>query len=632
MADIAILKSLSKELVRHPVASVSITWSDTSADATNIEIAVTPEPNRASLEQQVKNGLGEQKKWAFCETANPVDSMALLDSCYAMPDNDQQGKLVGWWASGLQVSDNNRNFAEPYPKLTMTFAPIPIANYELRGFLNLEWAEDFDLIFHFADGRVPYTHQVYGNTMAMRAETLPQQLDGVNAIDLIIKKWSCRGAFVKITAFLVVLDEGYGGDEIMTMNLLEETEGSFGTLPVGNISANSMDLVLQNLDDTYFFGNTASLLRNSARTNRRVEPTLGFKDKTTGITYTIPKGVYWTRDWEIADQGTDASTSAVDRLGLLQDVQYQGIGRVNNQDDANVPESVVRLNISLYDLAAEILTDLQNTYMNDLEFAIDTRLQNTIIPLAFFTAKSYFDVIKDIATAGAAYAYMDTPTDDEKETAAGRGNSRCMDILRIKPLEVFLNASVDESQAEEISLSDYIIKTTKMRQTDMANIVSVKWTPYMIDGDGKPKEDEDNVGIFTARNDSSILEFGKIAYEFDSNHLIQTRSHAVDIATRLRTAFSEAPYISEINMFGDVTRKVGDILLISEYQKHGINTQDYYAVTKVQTGFDGGIRQDITCRKVREGVVIEEMVGLQDFGIVNELPESQDTVDEQVGG
>jgi hypothetical protein len=630
MADITKLKELSKELVRRPVAFVKITWTDTASEGDDqVEVNVTPPVNRADLYRQVKTSRGNQRAWAFCETDNPVDCVARLDvNAVAMPNTENEGFLVGWWGDGTQISDNNRYFSQPYPHINLTFSPIPIEKYELRGFLNTEWAEDFDLVFTYSGGT--YTHAVTGNNTAYRAEELPFTLDAVTSIDLYIKRWSHRGCFVKVTGLIIALDEGYGGDTISSIGILEESDGAVGTLPVGHVSANSCDLSLQNIDDSFFFGNTASLLRNSARTNRRVEPFLGFRDHD-GTEYLIPKGCYWTSDWTVADQDTTASTSAVDRLGLLQDIQYSGIGGLIN--DTKVAEESYWNNVTLYWLADKILTDLRDTHMTDLEFEIDNRLKSTTVPLAFLKGQSYFDVIKTIAAAGCAFAYMDTPTDAEKATAASRGNTTCADILRIKPLEAFLFAEVDETDAEEIEKRDIINKTTKTNKSDVVNIVTVPYMQYAIE-EGQPKEVEGSENSATVSNRDSILEFGKINFEYKENNLIQNANVASDIAGRIIKAFSQTPHLSELSLFGDVTRKVGDILLVPDYQKHGVSTSGYYAVTRVQSEFDGGLRQNITCRQVKDvdGVIIDEMVGENQFDMIVENVENNGYIDEMVGG
>jgi len=147
-------------------------------------------------------------------------------------------------------------------------------------------------------------------------------------------------------------------------------------------------------------------------------------------------------------------------------------------------------------------------------------------------------------------------------------------------------------------------------------VVSVGYTEYQIDEESKkPVEvkDDDDVArppkAFTIQSEDSILEFGKIKYEYKNNNLIQTLDQAKDIATRVLSAFSRTPYVAEISAFGDVTRCIGDVLLVPEYQKHGINTCGYYSVTRINTEYDGGLRQSVTCRKVKDAqnYLIDEM-------------------------
>jgi len=625
--SIATLKELSRQTVRRPTAKVTIGWSDMSVEETKITPTPTPPENRASISAQIVKGLGYLKTWAFCETDDPRDSVARLNSTYTMPNvvhgTPYSGPhLVGWWGNGSNISDENGYF-NPRPHIKIELYPIPFGSFGVKGYTpNGEYPEDFDLKLTFGNGQT-YTHEVRGNSKVDYNGVLPQVIKDVYQIDLYIIKWSHRGAFVKITAFPSIYSNIYSTDDIVSLSLLEETDGALGTLPVGNISANELTLSLQNLDDKYFFGNTASLLSNSTRANRRIEPALGFRDEEL-----ISKGVFYSREWSVADQGCTASTTALDRLGLLQDVEYRGLGNINNADADG--ESTFWGSQSLYVIAMDILTDLRDSYMNDLEFAIDKKLKQTVIPLAFFKSMSYFDVIKNIAKAGCAFAYMDSPTDAEIALAVERGNTRCADILRIKPLEAFTSSTVDVDDVEEITMNDIITKTASAKISNVVNIVTVPYTQYEL-VDGKPKEVEDSTKYFTVQSETSILEFGKIKFDYGDNNLIQTVNHAADIATRILTAFARTPYVYEMNTFGDVTRRVGDILEVPEYQKHGIDTRGYYAVTRIQTDFDGGLRQTVTCRKVqnKDDLIIDEMTTEPETIIIENGAE--DIIDEMGG-
>jgi hypothetical protein len=604
------LKKLSKETVRHPAAWVDITWSDTATE--NTDISTTTPVNRAGLLNQVLNAFGVQKTWAFCEIDDRYSPK--LDSMQAMPDNDKQGFLVGWWGDGLRdwwssanVSGGDCVFVQR-PHLRLEMFPIPVTNYVITGGQG-EYPTEF--IIQFTDSHSQVVSEHITNNTSMNFTKTINEIKEVKQIDLYIIKWSIPNAFVKIVKVGSNYKQGFIGDDIVSINLLEETEGSIATLPVGNISSNQISLSLQNIDDKYFFGNVASAVAKATRTNRRIEPSIGFNDNL------LVKGIYWSNEWDIEDT---AQTSALDRLGLLQNVQYNGIGNIDNNSDVAAEQSIW-LNKSLYQIATDVLEDLRANYMPDLEYSIEGLQQ--IIPMGFFTSQSYFDVIKTIASAGCAFAYMDTPTEAEKAQAALRGNYNCMDILRIKPLEQFIYTTVDVATAERITEDDYISLRFTSNLGNIANIITVNYAGYELDEDNKPVEKEDSKKGVTVKSDSSILEFGKVKYEYADNNLIQTASHAQDIATRLRSAFSEFAYMIELQTFGDVTRKIGDILDIPEYNKNNILTRGYYVITKIQTDFDGGLRQSLTLRKVSQKTIIDEMTNSPEVIIVENNTEDR---------
>lgn len=610
------LKAASKQTVRRPIAMLDVGWADVSAE--NADVSTGAAANRASITEQVNKGLGYERAWAYCETTDPSARRARVGGCYAMPDVPYTGEfLVGWWGAGTSISGADGNFSAP-PSLIINLYPIPFSDYEIRGFLLEEYPVDFDLLLTH-NGQT-HTESVRGNTDAAFAGRLSVgALKDVGRIELRILKWSHRGAFVKISAFLARFVDRYETGDVVSLAVIEETDGSLGTLPVGNISSNELTVTLQNIDDKYFFGNKASILSNSARPNRRLEPFFGFGSKM------LPKGVYWSSDWSVADSGTTASTTGLDRLGLLQNVQYNGLGGIHNSNaDA---ELTYWVNQSLYRVADDVLTDLRNSYMSDLEFQLDDGLKDVIIPTAFFKSQSYFDVVRTIAQAACAFAYMDTPTAAEIYGAKERGNPKCADILRIRPLEQFISEEGVEADAETFTQDDYIDKNTSAKRSDVVNVVTVGYTEYRIDAEsGKPVEVKDGENAagppktFTVQSEESILEFGKITHEYKNNNLIQTLAQAEDVATRVLTAFSKTPYAAEISAFGDVTRRVGDILLVPEYQKHGIDRRGDYSVTRIETEFDGGLRQSVTCRRVKDAeldIIIDERTNSPQY-IINE--------------
>jgi hypothetical protein len=571
--------------------------------------------NRVSAERQILYGLGTQEKWLFCATGAteglPNESRCdLSGDFHPMPDIAEDGLnaagyLIGWrcgtdsYTFDAILSGADGRFKADQ-KVCIGFTAMTILGFTLNGDSAMgEFPVDFTVSAK-RSGATIGSKTVTGNTSVNYTGVFDESYQDIDELEFAITRWNMAGAFAKITMAYDNFGNTLDGSDIKTLSVLEEADGALGTLPFGSISANEIDLSLQNVDDKYFRGNKNSDYNNLAKAGRRIEPFIGFSIDGGEKLY-MPKGVFWTGDWNIPETGTEASTTARDRLGLLQDVEYNGLGNFFTIDD--MATKTYWKNENLYNIAKTILNDLRRTYgaMADLEFDIDIGLQSIVIPLAFFERKSYFDVISTIAVAGSAYAFMDVPTEEEKAEAAERGNTACADILRLKRLVNYWNSGtfsqiVGIATAEALTQRDYVEKTPQLRRDDVVNIASVPYQQYSI-VDGVPEADGDAMVI--ARGiEASILEYGRREYDVSLNNLIQTQPQAEALADGILKIFSGAPITAEINAFGDVTRRIGDKIIVPEYQKHGINVKGCYAVTRIHTEYGDGLRQTLTCRRL----------------------------------
>jgi len=632
-----LLKVESKKIVRQPIAKVKILWAGNGIDNVHAE---TPESNnRTSIYRQVVNGIGRQERWAFCQTTEAPElesKVTLADGICAMPKVTEDGLnaggfLVGWWGDGQSIANANRQF--PIPQiLKLRFPPMSIDKIRLIGYLSgdlekQEWPVDFDVKAYTGDGLTlaeyndgtPAVVQIRGNDKARYTGEFKEGLTGITHIEFIITSWSHIGGFVKITAAFDDFTREYTADDIMSMSILEEAEGTVGALPIGGISCNELSLTLQNLTNQYFHGNKSSLFSALTRANRRIEPYIGFiltdekgeplkneHEKEFPAAY-APKGVYWSGDWSVPDQGTGVSTTAVDRLGLLQNIEYRGVGHFADTSDDWKPEKALLLNTNLYETAVWVLEDLRLSYMPDLVFSVDPDLKEIKVPLAFFPCMSYFDLIKTIAQAGLAYVYMDTPSNGERKNAADEFNIDCVDVLRIKRIGDFIPSDDDFNNtalmlsSERITQNDILTKTTQARRSDLVNAVNVDYEGYEIDEiTGMPEPNVKISGRVLKINDSSILDYGRLEYEYPKNNLIQDEKHAEDIANALLAGFSAMRRLGELSVFGDVTSKISDVWEIPEYCKDGVEIRGHYAVTRITTEYDGALRQSVSCRMVSD--------------------------------
>lgn len=227
------------------------------------------EKGNASFPGQTANSIQEP---AYKYAA--LDGTWLLDGSYALAPADGKYEM-GWW--GASLAGVGGAFSVPYPKLTMEFFSRPIQSLKVVGdSLRGEYPIDFEIKLYNVADTVLYTETVTGNTeVVWTTPIIP--VTQVVKMTLEITKWSHAGRVVKILEFFTSVQETYEGDDIISVNLLEERDVSQGSLPIGNISANEIDIKLNNTSHKFDAGNTQSPLYELLKPNRRVRAWLGIE-------------------------------------------------------------------------------------------------------------------------------------------------------------------------------------------------------------------------------------------------------------------------------------------------------------------------------------------------------------------
>ena len=175
------------------------------------------------------------------------------------------------------------------------------------------------------------------------------------------------------------------------IHLLEEREVSQGSLPVGNISANEIDIRLNNESRKFDAGNKQSPLYQTCGRRggkRRISAWLGV-DTAEGKEY-VPLGTFWSGDWHVPEDEVYAETTGRDRLELLRKSTYS--------------TSRVQMNKTLYELAESIL---QDAGLTEEEYYIDTELQQFPVPYAWFDSQSHREPLRKVAEACLGQVYCD---------------------------------------------------------------------------------------------------------------------------------------------------------------------------------------------------------------------------------
>lgn len=580
------LRAESKKTVRRPLAKVKITWTDPLIDVSlNM---ITSESNRISYPEQVADLVTDvPRKWFH---TNDPDS-GTNSGFYPAPSTllEARKSQMGWW--GTQNAGVSGEFPDPNkPTLQVNFTKRLVERFTITGDNALnEFPVDFTVtVFLYVGGSyIPIERMdIVGNTeMSFSAEFATAHTTAAR-LQLEVSKWSSPGKVVKIVEFYSNITEIYESDDIMLLNILQEFESSEGTLPVGNISCNEMDLTLQNITDMFFPQNTDSPIHTMIKRNRKIEPFLGFQYATGEIEF-LAKGLYWSGDWMVSDNSTGASTTARDRFELLRKKEFPW----------ETVFTEILSDVSLKTLFEAVMESAFD-YMYDFYYDLSDLDDSIVVPHfepEFFKGKSYFDVIKDLSAASFAYSFMDLPTAEEIETNGPLNK----DVLRVKRVETVFPQKTETALAIDITKDDFIDKMQPADTESMANSITVTYKIYQPDPE-EPGEWVDEEFTYLGTDEDSIIEYGVMDYSYESSDLIQTETHAKAIADSLLTSFTISNRNIELQTYGDITLELANQISVPEYQKRDINKWGVFAITALNSQYDGSLRIGVSARKIED--------------------------------
>jgi hypothetical protein len=386
---------------------------DYSAPETDSSIIVTANENaHITQNQQVANNVEmPTHKWAS------LDGSWVLDGTYYLcPDTEDAAvnNEMGWWGKSMAGADGA--FSASYPTLTVEFSSRVVSTLQVVGdFVRGECPVDFN-VYLYNSATLLYTETVTGNTEAAWEKPITPVSEVTKSV-LEITKWSHPGRQAKILEFFVRLMETYEGNDLHSLSLLEERDVSNGSLPIGNISSNELDLSIYNRDRKFDAGNTESRLYQLIKPNRKVRAWLGLPNASDGErvstdavmlgmclnaevilagneTVWVPLGVFYTRDWTVPEQKLNANVTAQDRLSLL--------------DNANYAADEFLQNTTLYALAIDVLTDAG---LRIAEYWLDEELKDYTVTWGCAIAKpddtSYRECLQMIVEACLGQCYID---------------------------------------------------------------------------------------------------------------------------------------------------------------------------------------------------------------------------------
>lgn len=360
---------------RQIFAKVEINYTDPFTDQTMQYVA--SETGRFTSADKLADNVDEPKyKW-FSLHDNKLDG-----TYHPIAANGLYS--VGWW--GTHLSDAQGYLSVP-PVITITFAPRALTNLRVVGDSKLNcYPVDFELRAYDSNDTLLHTEVVTNNTSVDWIKWLDPFIPNVVKIEVIITRISRANSVVKLMELLTSIKETYLSDQIESIRLLEEVGYNTGSLPIGNLSANEIDVSLSNADRRFDLNNSQSPLYGYIKRNRRVTAWLGANINETIEWHLL--GVFWTTSWDISKDSLVAKLTARDRLELLRQTDFE--------------TSIVYENKTLYELFEIVL---QDAGLSADEYELDSALTTIVIPYAWFPKMSHRAALQRLASCGIIQVY-----------------------------------------------------------------------------------------------------------------------------------------------------------------------------------------------------------------------------------
>lgn len=307
--------------------SATIDYSDYNID-NSIE-SVESDPDRTSDGAQLSDGIETPTykwwDWAAFEwgqhlrSENPTENEKGALSGRSSDINNGEFPVIPGLVSGFTAFSTLTVLSvfQLPPSFAIQFLPRAVQSVKVV-FDNKvnQYAVDFDINIYVA-GIIDSTINITGNTSVKYEQSITPILL-VSKVEIIVYTWSNPGSKAKVIESFTSLQESYSGAELMSISVYEESDPVRATSPIGNVTANTCNLRLLNLDSHFDNDNQASPLAGNVIKNRRIKPFIQLNNIDT-----IPLGSFYATRWTVNNPRMYADVSGGDIISLMADSEYQ---------------------------------------------------------------------------------------------------------------------------------------------------------------------------------------------------------------------------------------------------------------------------------------------------------------------
>lgn len=649
------LETAIAENNRKPRVKVDVTWTDPFVGSGNTTSA-TDQNNACGVASAVQEDYLDQ----LCDTEVTPSHKYIVNDGTWMNDGtfwwapgtvtEVANNQIGWYSE--EVSDSSGDFATA-PTATVDFGEdravqrIRVVGDSILG----QYPVDFTVYVYDSGDSLLDSDAVTGNaSVEYVSDFSSSSITDARYIVLEIDSWSGSGTVSKIVEFFGVITDTFYGNDIVSLDVLEEIEADDSTSPFGTASINELNIEFQNIEltrengdvveDPFFPDNSASYLNNSITPNVRFDVYLGFVI-AGGSTEYVSMGTFWSTEWSVSETDFSASVTARDRLEILRNNEFR--------------LDAVLEDYNLYEIAEEILNHaLINIPLGDLTWSLSTDLQDYDVPYAWFGTVTYFEALRKIAQAVAGRLYVNRDDEIVIEAFTADQESGSDDVTITKDdyfkqdrpinhsdiknyIEVSNCVFAPESEAGDVYTTEDIdvgagdtTVTTTVEWGDDALIEDdFDWTITDEDSITMSKVSETfyawgavliaekltgSVGTFkinitgrklvltsvnteTSYDEDSIRLYQKRVLSLDQNFMIQSSTVASDIADALLASLKDPRRDVQLtfDLSANPAIEIGDIADIEVYSKDSV--YDEFRIIRQQFKYDGAIGCSMTGRK-----------------------------------
>jgi hypothetical protein len=561
---------------------------------------------------------------------------------------DAANNQVGWYTS--EVAGGGGFFENP-PEITVDFAEArTIQQLIVLGEPTLsEYPTEFDVyIYDDGDNLLNTVTEFSATSVETILDFTSDNITTASYMVLKLFSWSAPNTIGKIVEFFGVITDTFHDADIVSMDILEEMESDEEDTPFGTMSANELNIELQNVSierdsddivDPFLPENASSYLTNSITKNVRLSPAIGFRELNASdqpIEY-VPMGVFWSTDWDVSQSEFSARVIARDRFELL---------RLNTFFD-----NEILVNVTLAEVAEHVLNHAKiNIPLNDLEWEIDSDLANYTVNYVWFGRVTYFEAIKKIASAclGRAYcnrsgkiiieSYISDSVTGVPDFSIGTNDffkqSRKMQSVKnyvsvpVCPLEPeAATGDIFESETISVFAGQYTVTQNITWGEDAVMdhaivileesgvtmfVTSEIYYPWGADVTFTKISGTDGTFSFkmtgrrlvpvtyipdaVASDEESIRLLNKQEHRLDDNYLIQTSEMANIIANAMLSLLLERWRNVENEVPGNPCTEIGDLANIEVYSKQSIS-HEYRTIRQQFNASKDGLRCMITSKR-----------------------------------